>query len=397
MNISAPRSRKACNDFSQLPFAPIGIMATPGGIDFAQKIDAQLVIQRKELVEIYPRFEDCPGFLRESYLIDCDMPRFGNGEGKAVINESIRGFELYFVTDIGNSGVSYNRNGVDVTMSPDEHYQDLKRLISATRGLGYKNNVILPLLYESRQHKVSGRESLDCAMALQELIAMGAVNIMTIDAHNSHVQNAIPNSDFENLHANYQQIKSIINTESDFNIGENNLIVTSPDLGGLERCRYFAEHLQAELTAFYKLRDLSKIVDGRNPIIEHKFLGGDIKGKDALVVDDLIATGDSMLDVAKGLKQMGAKRIFMTCTFPLFTGGIDHFDKAFEEGTFDRLYGTNATYNNPELLNREWYVSVDISQLIALYIDSFNRNESASRLLDNTLKIHAILERKGAL
>jgi len=386
-----------CNDFSQLPFAPIGIMATPGGRDIAGKIDAQLVIQRKELIEIYPRFEDCPGFLRDSYIIDCDLPRFGNGEGKAVINESIRGFELYFITDIGNCGVKYNKNGADVTISPDEHYQDIKRLISATRGLGYKNNAILPLLYESRQHKVSGRESLDCAMALQELVMMGATSIMTIDAHNSHVQNAIPNCDFENLHANYQQIKSLINTERDIKIGAENLIVTSPDLGGMERCRYFAEQLQAELTAFYKLRDLSNIVNGRNPIIEHKFLGGDVEGKDALIVDDLIATGDSMLEVAKELKQKGAKRIFMTCTFPLFTGGIDHFDKAFKEGIFERLYGTNATYNQPELLNREWYVSVDVSQLIALFIDSFNRNESASRLLDNSLKIHAILERKGIL
>jgi len=253
------------------------------------------------------------------------------------------------------------------------------------------------LLYESRQHKVSGRESLDCAMALQELVMMGATSIMTIDAHNSHVQNAIPNCDFENLHANYQQIKSLINTERDIKIGAENLIVTSPDLGGMERCRYFAEQLQAELTAFYKLRDLSNIVNGRNPIIEHKFLGGDVEGKDALIVDDLIATGDSMLEVAKELKQKGAKRIFMTCTFPLFTGGIDHFDKAFKEGIFERLYGTNATYNQPELLNREWYVSVDVSQLIALFIDSFNRNESASRLLDNSLKIHAILERKGIL
>ncbi|RLD08196.1 MAG: ribose-phosphate pyrophosphokinase [Chlamydiae bacterium] len=397
MNISAPRSRRICNDFSQLPFAPIGIMATPGGRDLAEKIDAQLVIQRKALAEIYPRFEDCPGFLRESYIIDCDMPRFGNGEGKAVINESIRGFELYFITDIGNSGVSYTRNGVEVSMSPDEHYQDVKRLISATRGLGYRNNVILPLLYESRQHKVSGRESLDCAMALQELVAMGAVNIMTIDAHNSHVQNAIPNCDFENLHANYQQIKTIVNTENKFKAGIDDLIVTSPDLGGMERCRYFAEQLQADLTVFYKLRDLSRIVDGKNPIIEHKFLGGNVEGKDALIVDDLIASGESMLDVAKNLKQMGTKRIFMACTFPLFTEGIERFDKAFEDGIFDRLYGTNATYNHPELLKKDWYVSVDVSRLIALYIDSFNRNESASRLLDNTLKIHAVLERKGVL
>jgi len=396
MNISAPRARKSWNDFSQLPFAPIGIMATPGGQELAEKIDKQLVKQRKALVKIFPRFDDCPGFLRDSYIIECEMPRFGNGEGKAVINESIRGFELYFISDIGNCGVTYKRNGVEVSMSPDEHYQDIKRLISATRGLGYRNNVILPLLYESRQHKVSGRESLDCAMALQELVAMGALNIMTIDAHNSHVQNAIPNCDFENIHANYQQIKAIVNNENDFKAG-NKLIVTSPDLGGMERCRYFAEQFQCALTAFYKVRDLSNVIDGKNPIIEHKFLGGDVKGKDALVVDDLIASGDSMLEVAINLKQMGANRIFMACTFPLFTEGIEHFDAAYKKGVFNRLYGTNATHNLPELLEREWYVSVDVSRLIALYIDSFNRNESTSRLLDNTLKIHAVLERKGVL
>lgn len=397
MNHPGPKARRACNDFSQIPSAPIGILATPGGRDLALLIDKELIAQRRRLVELYPRFEDCPGFLRESYIIESSCPRFSNGEGKAVIHESVRGFDLYIITDVGNSGVTYVRNGVVSSMSPDEHFQDLKRLVCATRGLGYRTNAIMPLLYESRQHKVAGRESLDCAMALQELVNLRVQNIMTIDAHNSHVQNAIPNFGFENLHANYQQIKAILNTEKDFRIGRENLVVTSPDLGGLERCRYFAEQFQAELTAFYKMRDTSRVVEGRSPIIEHRFLGGDVKGKDAIIVDDLIASGESVLEVARALRRMGARNILIVCTFALFTEGIEHFHAAYQEGVFNRLYGTNATYNRPDLLQAPWYVQVDVSRFIALYIDSFNRNESVSRLLDNTVRIRALMEQKGLL
>ncbi|NLF37926.1 ribose-phosphate pyrophosphokinase [bacterium] len=396
MSETRRKPRRPCNDFLQMPIAPVGIIATPGGRALAERIDKQLKAERQHLLTRCALYENCPGFIRESYLIDSACPRFSNGEGKAAILESIRGFDLYLVTDINNWGITYQRNGQTVTMSPDEHFQDLKRLISAARGFGQRVNVIMPLLYEGRQHKISGRESLDCALALQELVRMGVSNIMTIDAHNSHVQNAVPNYGFENLHANYQQIKAIVNTESGFRVGKD-LIVTSPDLGGLERCRYFAEHLQTELTAFYKLRDLSRIVDGRNPVAEHRFLGGDVAGKDAMIVDDILASGDTVIDVATTLKERGAQRIFIVCTFALFTSGIERFEEAYRNGVINRVYGSNATYVRPDALASEWYVSVDTSRFIALYIDSFNRNESVSRLLDNTIKIQALLERKGLL
>ena len=363
----------------------------------AEIIDRALVEERKHLVTRHPRYADCPGFCRESYLIESACPRFGNGEGKAVLHESIRGFDLYCFTDVGNSGISYVRNGIESPMSPDEHYQDLKRLISAARGFAMRLNVIMPLLYESRQHKISGRESLDCAMALQELVHLGVQNIMTIDAHNSHVQNAVPHHGFENLHANYQQIKAILSHEEDFKIGHDHLIVTSPDLGGLERCRYFAEQFQAELTAFYKVRDIVHVVAGKNPILDHRFLGADIKGKNALIVDDLIASGETVLDVARLLKEMGARKVYIVCTFGLFTEGLSHFDAAFKKGHFDRVFGTNASFTPPGLHKAKWYVSVDVSKFIALYIDMFNRNESVSRLLDNTVKIRALFEQKGLL
>lgn len=282
-------------------------------------------------------------------------------------------------------------------MSPDEHYQDLKRLVSATRGLGFRINAILPLLYEGRQHKIAGRESLDCAVALQELVAMGVENIMTIDAHNSHVQNAIPNRGFENLHANYQHIKAILENEQDFAIGKDKLLIVSPDLGGLERCRYFAEHFRTNLSAFYKVRDLSKVVDGAAPVVEHRFFGGDIEGRNALVIDDLVASGGTVLQVAKELKKRGAQKIYIACTFPLFNNGVDEFKQAYEDGIITRVYGSNATYTRPELVNAPWYRTVDVSHFIALYIDSFNRNESVSRLLDNSIRIQALLERKGLL
>jgi len=397
MNATPSRGRRPCNDFPHIPAAPVGIITTPGGRALAELIDAQLVRERKRVLERCPRYEDCPGFLRASYIVEADTPRFSNGEGKGIIRESIRGFDLYFITDVGNCGISYTRNGKLSSMTPDEHYQDLKRLIAATRGLGYRMNVIMPLLYESRQHKIAGRESLDCAMSLQELIFLGVQNIMTIDAHNSHVQNAIPNHGFENLHANYQQIKAILSTESDFRIGDEHLVVASPDLGGLERCRYFSEQFHTELAVFYKHRDLSRIVNGRSPITEFRFMGGEVKGKDVVIIDDLLASGDTALRVCRELKAMGARKNYIMCTFALFTDGVARFSEAFADGVFNRVYATNGTYVPPEALKCEWYHTVDTSRFIALYIDSFNRNESVSRLLDNTVKIRALLEQKGLL
>ena len=388
MNVSHVFGR----DYRHVPQAPIGIIATPGGRELAESIDKELIKERLSLLEEYPPYESYPGFLRDSFIIDSDAPRFQNGEGKAVINLSVRGLDLFFITDIGNWGINYSRNGETVSMSPDEHFQDLKRLVAAARGMGHRCNVIMPMLYESRQHRISGRESLDCAIALQELVYLGVNNIMTIDAHNAHVHNAIPNHGFENLHAAYQIIKKMVNTIPDFRIGPENLIVVSPDLGGMSRCRYFAEQLHTHLTGFYKLRDLSRVVDGKAPVLEHKFLGGSIAGRDAIVVDDMIASGGSVIEVAYKLKEAGVRNIYVACTFMLFTSGLEKFNKAYEEGVITKVFGTNATYTRPDLMKAPWYTQVSVSRLISLYIDLFNRNESIAKLLDNSAKISKLLE-----
>ena len=379
-------------DYRHIPQAPIGIIATPGGRELAESIDKELINERLALLEEYPPYESFPGFLRDTFIIPSDNPRFQNGEGKAVIDLSVRGLDLFFITDIGNWGMKYNRNGETVSMAPDEHFQDLKRLVAAARGMGHRCNVIMPMLYESRQHRISGRESLDCAIALQELVNLGVNNIMTIDAHNAHVHNAIPYHGFENLHAAYQIIKQRVNTIPDFRIGPDNLIVVSPDLGGMSRCRYFAEQLHTHLTGFYKLRDLSRVVDGKAPVLEHKFLGGSIAGRDAIVVDDMIASGGSVIEVAYKLKEAGVRNIYVACTFMLFTSGVEKFQKAYEDGVITRIFGTNATYTRPELLAAPWYTQVSISRLVSLYIDLFNRNESIAKLLDNSAKISKLLE-----
>ncbi|MBR5624044.1 ribose-phosphate diphosphokinase [bacterium] len=379
-------------DYRHVPQAPIGIIATPGGRELAETIDKELIKERLSLLDGYPPYENYPGFLRDTFIIDSDAPRFQNGEGKAVINLSVRGLDLFFITDIGNWGIKYSRNGETVSMAPDEHFQDLKRLVAAARGMGHRCNVIMPMLYESRQHRISGRESLDCAIALQELVNLGVNNIMTIDAHNAHVHNAIPNHGFENLHAAYQIIKKMVNTIPDFRIGPDNLIVVSPDLGGMSRCRYFAEQLHTHLTGFYKLRDLSRVVDGKAPVLEHKFLGGSIAGRDAIVVDDMIASGGSVIEVAYKLKEAGVRNIYVACTFMLFTSGLEKFNKAYEEGVITKVFGTNATYTRPDLLQAPWYTQVSVSRLISLYIDLFNRNESIAKLLDNSAKISKLLE-----
>ena len=380
------------SDYRHIPCAPLGIIATPGGRDLARLIDAELVKEREHLLNDYPQYEAIPGFLRDTFIIDSDNPRFQNGEGKAVLYHSVRGLDLFFITDIGNWGIKYKRNGEEVSMAPDEHYQDLKRLLAAARGMGHRCNVIMPMLYESRQHRIAGRESLDCAIALQELVHMGVDNIMTIDAHNSHVHNAIPNHGFENLHAAYQIIKCMVRTLPEFNVGPENLVIVSPDLGGMDRGRFFAEQLHTHLTGFYKLRDLSRVVNGKAPILEHKFLGGSIAGRDAIVVDDLIASGGSVIEVAYKLKEAGVKNVYVACTFMLFTSGVAEFQKAYEEGVITRVFGTNATYCRPELLAAPWYTSVNVQRLISLYIDLFNRNESVAKLLDNSAKIRKLLE-----
>lgn len=363
---------------------PIAILATPGGQGLAEAVNQRLRETFKENGQSCPR-----SFIRKSQNF-----RFQNGEGKGVIEESIRGTDLYLFVDVNNHGVTYNRFGKEFPMSPDEHYQDLKRLLAGARNVVQRITVVMPLLYEGRQHKVHGRESLDCALMLQELVGLGVDAIMTIDAHNSHVQNAIPMHCFENLHATYQLIKSFLReTRGVVDIHPDSFLVCSPDLGGMERARYLANHFRVHLSGFYKVRDLTRIVDGKNPILEHKILGADIAGKDVLVVDDMLASGGSMIEVCEDLKRKGANRIYLSVTYALFSAGLEKFDEAYAAGRFEKVFGTNGTYSSEELRSREWFVEVDITKFLAKFIHTFNQDGSVSKLLDGTDKINKLLGR----
>ena len=363
------------------PF-PIAILATAGGGEMARAVDEQL----RDLFQANGQHVPAT-FVRESQCL-----RFQNGEGKGVIAESVRGADLYVIADVGNSEARYTRNGADVSMSPDEHYQDLKRLLAAAKNMPQRTTVIMPMLYESRQHRLTGRESLDCALALQELANLGVYAIITIDAHNSHVQNAIPMNSLENLHTAYQLIKAFLESSGVAGqISPEQLVVCSPDLGGMSRARYFAEHFRVHLTGFYKVRDLTRVVNGKNPVIEHQFLGSDLKGKDVFVVDDMLASGGSMLEVCEELKKRGAARVFLAVTFALFSEGYDRFDAAYEAGLFEKLYGTNATCVPGPLKAREWFVEVDVTRFLAKFIQTFNRDGSVTQLLDSTGRINELM------
>lgn len=363
---------------------PIAILTTPGGQHLAEAVDRQL----KQLFA--ESGEEAP----ESFLRRSACPRFQNGEGKGSITDSIRGTDLYIIIDPGNSGVTTKRYGMELPMSPDEHFQDLKRLLGAGKNMSQRTTVIMPLLYESRQHKMNGRESLDCALALQEMVHLGVGAIMTIDAHNSHVMNAIPMTGLENLHATYQLIKAFLHESNGSTpIDPEHLIVCSPDLGGMERARYFADHFQVHLAGFYKQRDLTRLVDGKNPVLEHKFLGGDVHGMTALVVDDLLASGGSLLDVAHELKKRGAAKVYLSASYALFSEGFEKYDEAYKQGLFNKVFGTNGTFIREELLRKEWFVPVDVTKFIAKFILNFNQDKSVSRLLDSTNRISELLGR----
>ena len=364
---------------------PIAILATPGGRSLAESVDRGLRELCKENGQLCPRT-----FIRQS-----ENPRFQNGEGKGMIQESIRGTDLYVFVDVNNYGVTYTRYGEETPLTPDEHFQDLKRLLGATRNVVQRTTIVMPLLYEGRQHKIHGRESLDCALMLQELMHMGVHAVMTLDAHNSHVHNAIPLHCFENLHATYQLISAFLEeTRGIVDINPDTLLVCSPDLGGMERARYFAEHFRVHLSGFYKVRDLTKIVDGKNPVLEQAFLGAsDLEGKDVLIVDDMLASGGSMLEVADELKRLGANRIYMTVTFGLFSSGIDIFDEAYKAGKIERVFATNGCYFDERLRDREWFCEVDVTRFMAKFIHTFNQDGSVSKLLDSTEKISRLLGR----
>lgn len=388
-------SRKTAENVETIPVGPLGIIAMPGCEALCDKIDKYLVKWRANQASEHQQNIAFYGYQRDTYKVNVSLPRFGSGEAKGVVNESVRGFDLYIITDVFNYSCTYNMYGMEVPMSPDDHYADLKRVISAISGKAKRITILMPMLYEGRQHKRSSRESLDCALALQELVNLGVDNIMTFDAHDKRVQNAIPNGSFENIMPTYQMIKSLVNSVEDLHVDKDHLMVISPDEGALHRCIYFATQLGVNLGMFYKRRDYTRVVNGRNPIVEHQYLGDSVEGKDIIIVDDMISSGESMLEVCSKLKGLKAGRIFVCTTFGLFCNGLEVFDEAYKNGTFYRVFTTNGVYQTPELLSRDWYESVDLSKYTAYFLDTLNHDMSVSSLLDCSDKIEKILIKKG--
>ena len=376
-----------------IPVAPIKIAALKGCEELGKTVNDYLVQFRKELMEHRTNGIAWSGYAEESFLIDCDCPRFGTGEAKGVINESIRGVDLFILCDITNYSITYKVNGYENHMSPDDHFQDLKRIIAAATGKAHRINVVMPFLYEGRQHKRSKRESLDCAMALQELVSMGVSNIITFDAHDPRVQNAIPLSGFDNFMPTYQFIKALLNHDKTLKIDKDNLMVISPDEGAMSRAVYLANNLGVDMGMFYKRRDYSRVVNGRNPIVAHEFLGSSVEGKTVLIIDDMISSGESMLDTCRALKERKAKRVVVCATFGLFTNGLEKFDEFFAKGYLDCVVTTNLNYHTPELLKRDWYVEADMSKFIAAIINSLNHNVSLENALTPTAKIQKLIKR----
>lgn len=387
--------RITAEEVQTIPYGPLGIIALPGTEKLAQKINTYLVKWREDQIRNHKENIAFYGYQRANYLIDTTIARFGSGEGKAVINDTVRGYDLYILVDCFNYSVTYNMYGKEVPKSPDDHFSDLKRVISAASSKAKRINVIMPMLYEGRQHKRSSRESLDCAMALQELTSLGVENIITFDAHDQRVQNSIPHKSFENVMPTYQMIKALVNSVDDLSIDPDHLMVISPDEGAMHRCIYFATQLGVNLGMFYKRRDYTRVVNGRNPIVAHQYLGESVEGKDIIIVDDMISSGESMLEVARKLKELKAKRIFVCTAFGLFCNGLEIFDKAHEEGIFEKVFTTNGIYQSDELLARDWYESVELSKYLAYFLDTINHDLSVSSLLDNSEKIDKLLNSKG--
>lgn len=375
------------------PVGDLGIIGMPGCEELTEKINNYLYEGRKALFEtgFTPQSEEFSDYCKRDYRIKFRCPRFGTGEGKAVVDESIRGLDVFIISDVFNFGVTYKLYGVERPMSPDEHFQDLKRVIGAIEGKARRINVIMPMLYEGRQHRRTARESLDCAVMLQELVTLGVDNMITFDAHDARVQSAIPLHGFEDFKPVYQMIKAIVNSTPDIKFDRESTMIVSPDEGGMQRCIYYSEALGVPLGMFYKRRDYSRIVNGRNPILSHEFLGDSVEGRDIIIVDDMISSGDSVLDIMRQLKARKAKRIFVCTSFGLFTAGMKNFDQAYEEGLFDRVFTTNLVYRQPELLTREWYCEVDMSKYLAYIINTLNHDHSLSQLLDPAERINNFL------
>ena len=365
-----------------IPYGTLGIVPLKSCSKMGEKVDDYLVQWREQREHENQSNLAFSGYKRDSYVVSASTPRFGSGEGKGVLNDSIRGYDLYIMVDVCNYSIEYSLCGTTNHMSPDDHYADLKRVIAAAGGKARRINVIMPFLYESRQHKRSGRESLDCALMLQELTAMGVENIITFDAHDPRVHNSIPLKGFESVSCTYQFIKYLLLGVDDLHIDSEHMMVISPDEGGMGRAVYFANVLGLDMGMFYKRRDYTKIVNGRNPIVAHEFLGTNVEGKDVIIIDDMISSGESMIDVASELKKRGASRVFCTTTFGLFTNGFDKFDEAYEKGIIDKILTTNLVYQPDELLSKPWYINVDMSKYMALLIDTLNHDSSISDLLN---------------
>lgn len=375
-----------------IPVGPLGLIPLKSCSELGAKVNDYLVEWRKERESEHKSTIAFSGYQRDSYMVEVKTPRFGSGEGKGSIVESIRGDDLYVMVDVCNYNLTYSLCGSVNHMSPDDHFQDLKRVIAAAAGKARRINVIMPFLYEGRQHKRSGRESLDCALALQELTNMGVENIITFDAHDPRVQNAIPLKGFETVQPIYQFIKYLLQVETDLKIDNEHMMVISPDEGGMNRAVFFANVLGLDMGMFYKRRDYTKVVNGRNPIVAHEFLGTSVEGKDVLIIDDMISSGESMQDVAKELKRRKARKVFICSTFGLFTNGLEKFDEYYANGAIDRILTTNLVYQSPELLSRPYYINVDMSKYIALIIDNLNHDASLSELLNPTKRINKVLE-----
>jgi len=376
-----------------IPVGPLGLIPLKGMEDFTKKVNNYLVEWRKERESEHKDTLLFSEYEKEDYIIKSTISRFGSGEAKGTIEESVRGDDLYLLVDVCNYSMTYSLSGKINHMSPDDHFQDLKRIIAAIAGKARRITVIMPFLYESRQHKKTGRESLDCALALQELTNMGVDNIITFDAHDPRVQNAIPLKGFETVQPIYQYTKGLLRHFPDLQVDSDHMMIISPDEGGMRRAIYFANMLKLDVGMFYKRRDYTKVVDGRNPIIAHEFLGSDVEGKDLVIIDDMISSGESVQEVAKELKKRKAKRVFVCATFGLFTNGFAKFDKYYENGIIDGIFTTNLVYQSPNLLSKPYYYNVEMSKYVALIIDNLNHDSTISGLLTPTNRINNLLEK----
>ena len=379
-----------------LPVAPLKLAALESCMDLATQVNDHIVsFRRNDIEELLRRKEDLNyrGYDVDSYLLDLKCPRFGSGEAKAVINESVRGADIFAMVDVTNYSLTYNVSGFTNHMSPDDHYQDLKRVIGSSVATAHRVNVIMPFLYEGRQHKRTKRESLDCAMALEELVNMGVSNIITFDAHDPRVQNSIPLSGFDNFMPTYQFVKTLLKHDPDLQLDKDHLMVISPDEGAMDRAVYLANNLSVDMGMFYKRRDYSTVINGRNPIVAHEFLGASVEGKTVLIIDDMISSGESMLDTAKALKDRKAKKVIICCTFGLFTNGLEKFDEFYNKGYIDYVITTNLNYRPKELMEREWYLEANMSKYLAAIVNSFNHDISIGAALSPTIKIQKLLQK----